>query len=215
MVAPALKTVAARLANREFTTAEAGAMLGMDVTEVNNLIDEIASLGVASAGRGRRSVSYRGLFAMLVAKELIHCQLNPGMRPRTLEHALVAKGKRVAVPGTNLEVLVGPYRKQVNHGLRMLHEAEAAIESRRDVMQGEPCIKGTRVPAYIVAAIAMKHGIDEAMATYPSVDKRKVELAQLYAKAHPRMGRPKRTALPGRGRIVSQKIIKRKPTGRG
>jgi uncharacterized protein (DUF433 family) len=216
MVAVALKTITARLANRQFTTAEAGAMLGLDATEVNNLIDEITSLGVANTGKGKRSVSYRGLFAMLVAKELVYCQLNPEMRPKTLAHALMAKGKRVAVPGTNLEVLVDSYRKQVNQGLRTLYEAEAAIESRRDVMQGEPCIRGTRVPAYIVAAIAGTHGADEAVATYPSVDKRKVELAQIFAKAHPRKGRPKKTSLPSGGRVVSQKVLKRKkPKSRG
>ncbi len=216
MVAVALRTITARLANRQFTTAEAAAMLGLDMTEVNNLIDEITPLGVANSGRGRRSVSYRGLFAMLIAKELVYCQLNPEMRPRTLAQALVAKGRRVAVPGTNLEVLVDSHRKQVNRGLRALYDAEASVESRRDVMQGEPCIKGTRIPTYVVAAIATAHGVDEAIATYPSVDKRKAELAQMFAKAHPRKGRPKKTILPSGGRVVSQKIMKRKkPKGRG
>jgi uncharacterized protein (DUF433 family) len=210
MVAVALRTITARLANRQFTTAEAAAMLGLTVTEVNNLIDEIAPLGVVSAGRGRRSVSYRGLFTMLVAKELVYCQLNPEMRPQTLVQALAAKGKRVVVPGTNLEVLVDSYRKQVNQGLRALYEAESAIESRRDVMQGEPCMKGTRIPAYIVASIASSRGVDEAIRTYPSMDKRKVELAQIFAKAHPRKGRPKKTIIPASGRVTSQKVIKRK-----
>jgi uncharacterized protein (DUF433 family) len=215
MVAVALKTISARLANRQFTTAETAAMLDIDVSEVNNLIDEIAPTGVARAGKGRRSVSYRGLFAMLVAKELVKCQLNPEMRPQTLAQALAARGKRVGVPGTNLEILVDSYRKQVNRGIRALYEAEAAVESKRDVMQGEPCITGTRVPVYVVAAIAASRGVDEAVATYPSLDKRKVELALRFAKAHPRKGRPKKTMLPSAGRVVSQKVIRRKKRSRG
>ncbi len=210
MVAIAIKTITAKLGTRHFTTAEVSAMLGLDVIEVNNLIDEIAALGGASAGKGKRAVAYRGLFAMLVARELIYCQLNPEMRPRTLAQALKAKGKRIPVPGTNLEVLVDSYRKQVNQGLRSLYEAEDAVELRRDVMQGEPCLKGTRVPVYIVGAIAASRGLDEAIATYPFLQKRQVELAQLFAKAHPRKGRPKKTVIPTEGRVVSQKVIKRK-----
>ena len=71
-------------------------MLGLATSEVNNLIDEIAQLGVARAGRGTRTVEYRGLFAMLVAKELIHGQLKPAMRQQTLVQALRSKAKRIA-----------------------------------------------------------------------------------------------------------------------
>ena len=214
MVAVALKTVTAKLTNRHFTTSEVAAMLGMHSTEVHNLIDEVAPLGVAIAGKGKRSVSYRGLFAMLVARELIYCELNPVMRPKTLAEALKAKGNRVPVPGTNLEVLVGSYRSQVNQGLRLLYEAEAAVTSRRDVMQGEPCLKGTRVPVYVVGAIVTARGAQEAAATYPFLKKRRIELAEVFTKAHPRKGRPKKIVLPVGGQVVVQRTIrlkKRKP----
>jgi uncharacterized protein (DUF433 family) len=209
MVAVALKTVTAKLANRHFTTSEVAAMLDMPIIEVNNLIDEIAPLGVATAGKGRRSVSYRGLFAMLVARELIYCELNPEMRPKTLAEALKAKGKRVPVPGTNLEVLVESYRKQVNQGLRLLYESEEGVVRRRDVMQGDPCLKGTRVPVYIVGAIATARGAREARATYPHLSERQIEHAAVYTKAHPRKGRPK-TVFPTEGKVVARKVIKRK-----
>ena len=210
MAAVALKTITAKLANRHFTTAEVGAMFDMGIAEVNNLIDEVAPLRVAGAGGGRRAVSYRGLFAMLVARELITCQLTPAMRAQTLAEALKAKGKRVPVPGTNLELVVDSYRKQINQGLRLLYESEAAVEGRSDVMQGEPCIKGTRVPAYVVGAIAKSRSVDEALATYPFLQKRQVLLARMFATAHPRKGRPKRTVIPADGRLISQKVIRRK-----
>jgi uncharacterized protein (DUF433 family) len=176
---------------------------------VNNLIAEIAHLGVARYGKGRRTVASRGLFALLVARELIHCQLKPEMRSRALLEASKAKGKRVAVPGTNLEILLDSHRKGVSKGLKALHEAETAVEGRAAVMQGEPCIKGTRVPAYVVGAIATTRGVDEALATYPFLQRRQVELAQLFAKARPRKGRPKRISSPAGGRVVSKKVIKR------
>src|SRR5688572_21523460 len=113
-MAVALSVIAAKLRNRQFTTAEVGAMLGLAITEVNNLIDEVAGLGAARAGKGTRTVEYRGLLAMLVAKELIHCQLNPAIRRRTILQALRSKAKRIPVPGTNLELLVESNRKEIN-----------------------------------------------------------------------------------------------------
>jgi uncharacterized protein (DUF433 family) len=210
MVAVAMKTITARLSNRDFTAAEVSAMLSLEPVEVSNLIAEIAPLGVADAGKGKRTVQYRGLFAMLVAKELVHCQLPPEMRAQTLRRALRVTGRRVSVPGTKLEVIVESYRKQANLGLRSLYEAEASVEKSRAIMQGEPCIKGTRIPAYVVAAIASAHGVDEALATYPSLKKHQVELASIWVTAHPRRGRPKKTIMPPEAKVVSKKVVRRK-----
>ncbi len=210
MTAATLKIVTAKLGNRHFTTSEVGAILGMHQTEVNNLIDEVDHLGVTRSGNGVRTVAYRGLFSLLVARELIRCQLKPELRFDTLAAALTAKGKRVAVPGTNLELLLDPLRKEINRGLRALYDAEAAVASKADIMQGEPCVKGTRVPVYVLGAIASAHGIDEALSTYPFLQRRQVELAQLFMKAHPRKGRPKRVALPTQRRVVSRFVIERK-----
>jgi uncharacterized protein (DUF433 family) len=206
-------SVAAKLRNRRFTTAEVGAMLGLATSEVNNLIDEIAQLGVARAGKGTRTVEYRGLFAMLVAKELIQCQLKPAMRQQTLVQALRSKEKRISVPGTNLELLVESNRKQINNGLRMLHEAESAVVRSSDVMQGEPCIRGTRVPVYMIGRLANTLGLEETLATYPHLTERQITLAQRYVLAHPRKGPPRRMSMPMKGRVVEEKIIRR-PKGR-
>jgi len=210
MAAATLKSITAKFANRCFTTSEVGAILNMQQTEVNNLIDEIGHLGVTRSGNGVRTVAYRGLFALLVARELIRCQLKPELRPDTFAGALKAKGKRVAVPGTNLELLLDPLRKEVNRGLRALYDAEAVVASKAEIMQGEPRIKGTRVPVYLLGAIASAHGLDEAHATYPFLQRRQVELARLFTKAHPRKGRPKRVALPAQRRVVSRFVIERK-----
>jgi uncharacterized protein (DUF433 family) len=211
MTAVTLKAVAAKLANRHFTTSEVGAILGMHQTEVNNLIDEIGHLGVTRSGNGVRTVAYRGLFALLVARELVRCQFKPELRPGTLSEALKARGKRVAVPGTNLELLLDPLRKEINRGLRALYEAEAAVASKAGIMGGELCLKGTRIPVHLLGGIALAHGVDEAHATYPFLQRRQVELAQLFTKAHPRKGRPKRVALPTSGRVVARFVIERKP----
>jgi uncharacterized protein (DUF433 family) len=184
-------------------------MFGFTPTQANNLIDEIAPIGAAHVGGGRRVVEYRGLAVLLLAAELVYCQLKPELRRKALAQAAAARSRRVAVPGTNLSVLLQPYRQRTQEGVRRLYEAEEAIQSRDAVMQGEPCMRGTRIPAYVVAAIAGAKGREEARATYPSLDLRQVELAELFAKAHPRRGRPKTTALPPEGKVVMTKVIER------
>jgi uncharacterized protein (DUF433 family) len=184
-------------------------MFGFTPTQANNLIDEIAPIGAAHVGDGRRIVDYRGLAVLLLAEELVYCQLKPELRRKVLAQAAAARSRRVAVPGTNLSVLLRPYRQRAQEGVRRLHDAEGAIQSRNDVMQGEPCMRGTRIPAYIVAAIAGARGREEARATYPLLDLRQVELAELFAKAHPRRGRPKTPTLPSDGKLAMTKVIGR------
>jgi len=184
-------------------------MYGLTSIKVSNLIDEIARVGVAEVGKGKRLVEYRGLFALLLAEELVYCQLKPDLRHEALKQFVGTRTKRIKVPGTNLSVLVQPYRERAQAGIRGLYEAEAQIQSREEVMQGEPCLKGTRIPAYIVAAIANASGREEAIATYPSLTLQQVALVELFAKAHPRRGRPKTTVFPSSGTVVARKVIKR------
>ena len=212
-MATAFKVIAAKLRNRQFTTSEVGVMLGLATTEVNNLIDEVAWLGVARAGKGTRTVEHRGLFAMLVARELIHCQLKPEMRRQTLAQALRSSAKRIPVPGTNLELLVASYQKQMNDGLRILYEAEAAVQRDSEIMQGEPCIRGTRIPVYMIGKLAGALGVEETLATYPQLTERQVVLAERFTRAHPRKGPPRRMRIPTEGRVVEETIIKRPQAG--
>ena len=205
----AVRSIAARLRNRQFTASEVSAMFGYTSVRVNNLIDEVAQVGVAQVGKGKRHVEYRGLFALLLAEELIFCQLKSNLRHEVLKQAVATRAKRITVPGTNLSVLAQPYRERAQEGMRRLYEAEGMVQSHQDVMQGEPCVRGTRVPVYIVAAIASARGKEEAIATYPNLDVRQVELAEVFAKAHPRRGRPKTTILPSESVVVATKVIKR------
>ena len=205
----ALKVIAAKLRNRKFAPTEICAMFGLTPTHVNNLIDEIVAVGVAQTGNRKRLVEYQGLWVLLLAEQLVYCQLKPELRLEALKRAARTRTKRVTVPGTNLSVLVAPYRKRAQEAMRRLYEAEEAVQSRKDVMQGEPCVRGTRIPVYMVAAIAKAKGRNEAVTTYPSLAFNQVELAEMFAKAHPRRGRPKTTPLESEGKVVMTKVIRR------
>ena len=77
-----------------------------------------------------------------------------------------------------------------------LKRAEALVVSDREVMSGEPCIKGTRVPVYLIGELARAHGVSRTHEMYPFLTEEKIELALLYVSEHPRKGRPPRPRLP-------------------
>jgi uncharacterized protein (DUF433 family) len=54
----------------------------------------------------------------------------------------------------------------------------------------EPTIKGTRIPVYMVAALARSQTVAEILEDFPSLNKEQVEAAVEYAKAYPKRGRP-------------------------
>lgn len=70
---------------------------------------------------------------------------------------------------------------------------ERFIESRPEVMGGDPVIAKTRLPVRAVAE-RIKHGdsIDDLHEDYPDVPHEAFEAALLYARSHPRRGRPAR-----------------------
>ncbi|HEY7551941.1 MAG TPA: DUF433 domain-containing protein, partial [Hyphomicrobiaceae bacterium] len=79
---------------------------------------------------------------------------------------------------------------------RRLERAEALVLSDPEVMCGEPCIKGTRVPVYLIGALANPHGTTETRAMYPFLTEEQIELAALYVTEHPDTRRPRRIRFP-------------------
>ncbi|MDY6862034.1 MAG: DUF433 domain-containing protein [Thermodesulfobacteriota bacterium] len=56
------------------------------------------------------------------------------------------------------------------------------IFSDPDILHGKPCIKGTRIPVYlIVSLIAEGENIDDIIKNYPSLTPEKIKAAVKYA----------------------------------
>jgi uncharacterized protein (DUF433 family) len=93
-----------------------------------------------------------------------------------------------------------------------LTRAREIVVGDPHILSGTPVIKGTRVPVYDIAASAAR-GLTPAEIgeDYPSLDEEKIALAILYAKAIPQRGRPKAVSLTTRGTPVSRKLVKRRP----
>jgi uncharacterized protein (DUF433 family) len=58
----------------------------------------------------------------------------------------------------------------------------ANIEIRSDVMMGKPCLKGTRIPVYLILAkLGAGESADEILAAYPQLTKDHITAALQYA----------------------------------
>jgi uncharacterized protein (DUF433 family) len=105
---------------------------------------------------------------------------------------------------------ISSHAERANKTEARLKQAEALAVSDSEVMSGEPCIRGTRVPVYLIGELARAHGVRRTHAMYPFLSEEKIELALLYLSEHPehlRKDRPQRPRLP---KPISSKIVRTK-----
>jgi uncharacterized protein (DUF433 family) len=194
-----MRTQSSKSRRREFTPAEAAAITQVPLKQVHQYIDrELSELDVAVRGTGTRALTFAGLIAVRMVYDFPMC-LAPASRAEVIKQALMhPRRKSAELEGGKVVIRVDTARSIVQAGLHALRKAEAAISSDPGIMRGEPCMKGTRIPAHVVAAIAEAEGPAEAKATYPTLSEGQIALATLYARAHPRRGRPRRLELPAK-----------------
>lgn len=104
--------------------------------------------------------------------------------------------------GADFEIRLagGVLRVEVKGALRRLSKRWQALERAADVVVtdpeirgGEPVIRGTRIPVYLIADL-MSRGADarEILEDYPSLNASTIRSALAYAQTHPRRGRPRK-----------------------
>lgn len=181
---------------REFTVAEAAAILELPPKQISNALErELRPLGVGSCGHGARTISGRGLVALELLRVIVDW-FTPQLRKAVLLEALKpSAGDTLSVEKGRIVVNIAEHRERVNRAKSRLKAAEALIVRDPELLGGEPCVKGTRIPAYLVGALARKHGVAEAHETYPSLPRQTIELVALYVEANPRKGRPRQAEL--------------------
>ena len=75
--------------------------------------------------------------------------------------------------------------------LGKLAEAQRRVVVDADVRGGIPTLRGTRIGVYELTSTLATDGIDAVLEDYPVLTREDVEAAEIYAQAHPRMGRPR------------------------
>lgn len=179
-----------------YTPAEAAAVSEIAVKSVHNAIDKriIETHLVGSRGRA------------LTDEDLLRLKLWYGVgsilsaeRRKRLFDTIDQNPDAETVRADDYLIIdVARAREQLAARAEALREAERMIESVKGVVGGEPVFKRTRVPVRTIAAMkAQGASTVEIVEGYPSLTERMVELAEIWAAAHPARGRPRKLSEQG------------------
>jgi uncharacterized protein (DUF433 family) len=190
------------------TTAEAAVVSGVDVRDVNRLIDERILPEDLYVNENNRRI-WAGSCALirfyfeaanvLTAPERKYAIDAVCREARTRDAVRFIKTWRSKRPSWKVEqsFLTLNFDQFVADTLAehdRLTRARANVVEYPGILGGTPVIRGTRVPVYDIAASAAA-GIprERIKASYPSLTDEMIELALLYARATPSRGRPRQT----------------------
>ena len=90
-------------------------------------------------------------------------------------------------------------------GLNQLSDALYRIVKEPKVRGGLPVVRGTRISVYEIADALLSDGLEIALEDFPVLSREDAEAAALYARAHPRTGRPLTSS--GSRHLVSEETV--------
>jgi uncharacterized protein (DUF433 family) len=206
------------------TTPEAAVVAGVDVRDVNRLIDEhILPEDLYTNEDSRR------VWAWACALIRFYYDAAPSLTAQERKYAIDTLCSEVNAKATVR--LIQTWRDKrphwkIEHRFLTLNfdhfiadtlaehdkltRARAAVMEDPEILGGTPVIKGTRVPVYDVAASAAAGvPLRQLQEAYPSLTRELIELAILYAKATPPRGRP-RQARRLTAMSPSRKVLRRR-----
>lgn len=211
---------------------EVAAIMGVKLKEVQRAIDEhiLPEPFVSRGGNGRHVLA--AACVLLWFYYDTKDQLTPAARRKTMVSAAdrllqFESCKRRSsnlkdewtifleshLPGTERSISVdfSGWICQAHKALERLSEARDLVISDPRILGGMPVIRGTRVPVYDVAAsVQADIPMERLLEAYPSLDRKTVELAKLYADANPPAGRPRATRLPAGATLIAEKRVPRR-----
>ena len=175
-----------------YTPTQAAAVTGLPLKSVQKAIDS-RSVPVRLRrvrGLSKRYLSEAGLLCLRLEAEGLN-QFPARLRKR-IYRGVVEKPSQGRIRFSDVVWIdLAEVRRAVATALDRLKKAEAMIISDPDTMGGAPVFQGTRVPVHTIATM-LRSGTPaaEILAGYPSLNQEQVALAEIYAQAHPKRGRP-------------------------
>jgi uncharacterized protein (DUF433 family) len=186
--------------SRTYTPAEAAALAGVGIKAVHNAIDKriVDTVpGTRKDGASRRALTGEAVLQLTLWRG-VGSVLTGADRQRLFKAIKAKPAARMIKADDFLIVDVAEARKQLKARIQTLARAEAAIDRVKGVMGGDPVFKGTRVPVRLVVAM-LEQGAEAAdiLDGYPTLTVDMLDLARIWAAAHPARGRPKRLSESG------------------
>lgn len=185
----------------EFTTSEASVVTEQPVNRIQKFIDA-GPIPKRTTPVGNRKlrvlIDSDLLFIWVVTRVFAETDLDAGLKNALYERIAETRAGPWTVKSDELRLndfLAVRGLKEMAAELRSrfekLEKARSAVVSNPKIKGGEPVIAGTRIPVYLVAAM-LDQGAStkEILDNYPTLTAEKVELAEVYARANPKQGRP-------------------------
>ncbi|RUW81788.1 MAG: DUF433 domain-containing protein [Mesorhizobium sp.] len=183
-------------------TTEAAVVAGVDVQNVNKLIDDdILPKELFDQSDGRRVlpggcvainfyIHTAGILDAMERRRAIRL-LSPRLRQLVWSNLAGDLEQDWTVHNQFVTIDFKSVFAETWNRLHRLAAAHDTVASDPHILGGTPVLKGTRVPVYAVAAqVAAGVPLERIREDYPSLDDEKIELAAIYAKANPPRGRP-------------------------
>jgi uncharacterized protein (DUF433 family) len=180
-------------ATRElFTASEAAAVTGVPLRAVYKAMKErLPRRLLVGRGRGAR-LTYPGALCVRLDREL---PKDVPVKVRlTLYAELTLDCERVehAVGPLRYVIDVGRTRAEVDRELTAYRRALRLVVEDPEVQGGAATFEGTRILVHQVAALLDQGAtVEELKTDYPNLTDAMIEAAPMYARAHPRRGRPR------------------------
>ena len=178
------------LHERVLTVPEAAYLTGTNERAVNHEIDA-KIMGVVASKEGR-GVSRADLVYLGAVRD-IRDQISPKLRREIREAVGTAVGASEAVAKiASLEVPVAAIEEEILANFEALERARREhIESRPEVLAGEPVIRGTRIAARLVADLLKQGTSPEVIADEYDLTPEQVRAASIFDRVTPKRGRPR------------------------
>jgi len=176
-----------------FTPSEAAVVSGIPVRAVQKAIDD------GPLVRGRKSGA-----RVLTEPDLFYLATIKGFDPRLvkltgkakdeLRRSILACWQKTGARSMSFAGLVVDFRAiaaQVRASLSKLERARRMVVRDPEVRGGDPVVRGTRIPVYLISdMLEQGAGEEEILSGYPALKRENLDLARIYARAYPRRGRP-------------------------
>jgi uncharacterized protein (DUF433 family) len=196
-----------------FTPRQAASLTGLSIKAVNKAIEDraIPWKAIKDGNDRKRCVSYLGLLCLeLQADGLIKLPLN--IRKDVFRRVIERHRQRHIRYESALLIDLYGSRKKMLSQLMKFRKASRMIVSDPEIMRGAPVFRGTRVPVYAIAEMA-DQGVPSAeiLESYPTLREEMLQMATLYANAHPKRGRP--AGRPWARRKPVRRVVRPLPKG--
>ena len=184
-----------RLAEAKLTIPEAAFIAGVSTALVNREIEARVLQTQQERDRGRASRRWVAgpdtLYLGLVRS--MHAEMSPKLRRRFCRAVRQAVAEdKPAAEIDELVLLIEKVRREILRNLETLERVrQDFVESRPEIRAGEPVIKGTRIPARMIADLVRQGASREELHEDFGLTPEQVDAAVVFDRVTPKRGRPR------------------------